>query len=131
MAEREESWRGICEFCPQRGNGDVKSLTIDEATLDFPSRRKSRASRNSERERERDYTARAIFETRLGLITNQLTRNFPPFDDSRIRNRSSSWRKTGSIGSRERGWERCKAFFLAPVFPTIFKTVLLNFWFRL
>lgn len=46
--------------------------------------------------------ARAIFETRLGLITNQLTRNFSPFDDSRIRNRSGSWRKTGSIGSRER-----------------------------
>ena len=46
--------------------------------------------------------ARAIFETRLSLITNQLTRNFSPFDDSRIRNRSGSWRKTGSIGSRER-----------------------------
>lgn len=81
-----------------------------------------------QRERERDYTARAIFETRLGLITNQLTRNFLPFDDSRIRNRSSPWRKTGSIGSREREGKRDAERFSFPVFPTIFKIVSLNFW---
>lgn len=79
------------------------------------------------RQRERDYTARAIFETRLGLITNQLTRNFLPFDDSRIRKHVRARGEKQVRLDREREGKRDAERFSFPVFPTIFKIVSLNF----
>lgn len=72
----------------------VNSLTI-EATLDFPTRRKSRASRNPERERERLHGTRDI---RNAARLNYESINAKLSDHSRIRNRS--------IESRERERER-------------------------
>lgn len=96
--------REICDFVPKGEREREIAYHLGEATFDFPTRGNDASLETLTR--QGDYTVRAIFETQLGLITNQLTRNFPPFDDSRIRNRSNVEKNTfDRTNEKTREWK--------------------------